>query len=319
MTDYCIPLASCSADRRAAVGGKNASLGALVDAGVRVPAGFAITTAAYTDFLRHNGIETVIDERLSALADGASVAEVGEDIRAAIDEGTFDAAGREAIRESWESLAERADGTDRRVAVRSSATAEDRPGQHDTYLDVGDFEALLDRTRACMASLYTDRAITYREENGVDQRDVALSVGVQRLVDADKSGVLFTLNTANGDRSKVQIEATWGLGEAIVSGRVTPDYYLVDKPSLTVVDRSISTKTEKVVSRNGETGVVQVPEDRRESPSLSEAEIEHLASVGKRLERHFGTPQDVEWAIDTSQDVPESVFVLQSRPETTWD
>lgn len=322
-TPYCIPFEECRGDMVETIGGKNASLGELVEAGSPVPPGFAVTTAFYQEFLRANELGPLIDSETASIggADEETIESIADTIQSAIREASFTEELEQPVAESWHALADRADVDSFSVAVRSSATAEDLPdasfaGQHDTYLHVTGIDGVLDRIRDCMASLYTARAITYREENGIPQTSVHISVGVQRLVNAETSGVMFTLNPSNGDRSKVRIEANWGLGEAVVNGSVTPDSYLVDKPTYTVVERDIATKTEMVVPAASGIDTVSVPEEKRNESCLDSDDIETLTEIGKRLERHFETPQDIEWVVEEETG---KVFVVQSRPETTWN
>lgn len=324
-SQYCIPFAECAGDMVDVVGGKNASLGELVAADMPVPPGFAVTTEFYRTFLERNDLADLVSARTEGLADADedTIAAAAEELRDGITSATVPEDLEAAVREAWADLQARSEVDRLEVAVRSSATAEDLPeasfaGQHDTYLNVVGVDRVLDRIRACMASLFTARAIKYRTEHDIDHTYVAISVGVQRMVDARVSGVMFTLNPSNGDRSKVRIEANWGLGEAVVSGAVTPDSYLVDKPTYTVVERTVAEKSRMMVPAEDGVETVDVPEDRRSEPCLDDQELEELAKIGKRLERHFGGPQDIEWVIDESLSFPENVFVVQSRPETTW-
>jgi len=322
---YCVPLEACSDDMVDVVGGKNASLGELIAAEMPVPPGFAVTTDFYRTFLERNDLAEVVASHTGQLADAdeATVASVADQLQNQITSAPFPAELETAVGDAWSDLRDRSRVEALEVAVRSSATAEDLPeasfaGQHETYLNVAGVDRVLERIRDCMASLFTSRAITYRTENGIDHTDVAISVGVQRMVDAGVSGVMFTLNPSNGDRSKVRIEANWGLGEAVVSGAVTPDSYLVDKPTYTVVERTIAEKPRMMVPADDGVETVSVPADEQSEPCLDDRELEELTEIGKRLERHFGTPQDVEWVLDESLPFPDNVFVVQSRPETTW-
>ena len=307
------------------VGGKNASLGELVAAGMPVPPGFAVTTEFYRTFLERNGLVDLVAAQTAELAsaDEATIASVADRLQERISSATIPEDLEDAIRGAWADLEERSEVDELEVAVRSSATAEDLPdasfaGQHETYLHIVGVDRVLGRIRDCMASLFTPRAINYRTENDIDHTDVAISVGVQRMVDARVSGVMFTLNPSNGDRSKVRIEANWGLGEAVVSGSVTPDSYLVDKPTYTVIERNVAEKTRMMVPAEDGVETVSVPEDLQSEPCLDDRELEELTKIGKRLEQHFGAPQDVEWVLEESLAFPENLFVVQSRPETTW-
>jgi len=325
---YTLPFddSECNADQVPLVGGKNASLGELVAAGdaVTVPPGFAVTTAFYEAFLSARDLDDYVEGRIAEtdVGDAGAVEDASADIRARITDAPFPDALADELETAWEALRERTPGDEFEVAVRSSATAEDLPdasfaGQQDTYLNVRGFERVKRRTRECMASLFTPRAIAYREENGFDHDDVLISVGVQAMVDARSSGVMFTVNPANGDRSKVRIESNWGLGEAVVSGEVTPDSFLVDKPVYSVVERNISEKRVMTVSTEDGTTEAPIEDERRDEPSLTDDEITELTDVAKAIERHYGEPQDIEWALSETGG-EHRIYVLQSRPETTW-
>ncbi|NKE37264.1 phosphoenolpyruvate synthase [Natronococcus sp. JC468] len=316
----------CTKDNIDLVGGKNASLGELMDIGedVQVPPGFAVTTDFYEAFLDEQGLREYITDRLSEIDvdDEGTAAEASEDIRKRIKDVAFPDFLVEELEESWDRLQSDVSASDLRVAVRSSATAEDLPdssfaGQQDTYLNVRDVESILQRTKACMASLFTTRAIVYREENGFDHDEVLISVGIQKMVDARTSGVMFTLNPANGDMSKVRIEANWGLGESVVSGRVTPDSFLVDKPVYKIVDRDIQQKGMMITPTDNGIEEATVEDDKQDVPSLTANEIIDLTDLAKSIEKYYGEPQDIEWAIE-EQDDDTQVFILQSRPETAW-
>jgi pyruvate,water dikinase len=231
----------------------------------------------------------------------------------------------EAVQAAYRELAARAGVEDLPVAVRSSATAEDLPGasfagQQDTYLWVQGAGHVLIRTLVCWSSLFTPRAITYRMQMGFPHEKVLISVGVQKMANARAAGVMFTLNPVNGDRTKIAINANWGLGETVVAGEVTPDEYWVDKVTLEIVQRTVSPKTVECVPdpHLREVTLRPVPEERQMEPCLTDEEIVELARLGKRIERHYGRPQDIEWAVDRDLPFPESVVILQSRPETVW-
>ena len=313
--------------RRALVGGKNASLGELTQAGVRVPPGFAVTTEAFEAFLEQNDIRREIRRVLDALHpdDIAGVEAASRTIRQLMSEVPVPEEIAAAIQNAYRELAGRAGVEDLPVAVRSSATAEDLPGasfagQQDTYLWVQGAGHVLIRTLVCWSSLFTPRAITYRMQMGFPHDKVLISVGVQKMANARAAGVMFTLNPLNGDRSKIAINASWGLGEAVVAGEVTPDEYWVDKVTFDIVKRTISPKTVECVPNPHlrEVTLVEVPEERQTQPCLTDEEVVELARLGKRIEQHYGCPQDIEWAVDRDLPFPESVVILQSRPETVW-
>jgi len=309
------------------VGGKNASLGELMEAGeeVQVPPGFAVTTDFYEAFIEERSLGEYISERLSTvdIDDDNAVAAASEDIRDHIESADFPDFLADELESSWQKLQSETGTDELQVAVRSSATAEDLPdasfaGQQDTYLNVTDFESVKQRTKECMASLFTARAITYREKHGFDRDEVLISVGIQKMVEARTSGVMFTLNPANGDQSKVRIEANWGLGEAVVSGTVTPDSFLVDKPVYKIVDRNVKQKDVMTVPTDAGTEEVEIDDDKRDVPSVTADEIVKLTDLAKAIEQYYDEPQDIEWAIEEDGD-DKRFYILQSRPETTWN
>ncbi len=315
------------------VGGKNASLGEMIrelaGAGIPVPPGFATTAHAYRAFVAENALGPVVAEGIAALrSDSRPAREVGATIRAAFLAGTIPAPMREAVLTAYRALGSPA------VAVRSSATAEDLPtasfaGQQESFLNVQGEPALLDAVRRCLASLFTDRAIAYREANGFDHATIALSVGVQRMVrsDAGSAGVLFTLDTETGFPQVVLINAAWGLGESVVKGTVDPDELLLFKPGIArqapepILRRRLGAKERMIVLGAGDppTHEVDVPADRRTRFALEDADAITLARWAMRIEEHYSelaggpTPMDIEWAKDG---VTGELFILQARPET---
>jgi pyruvate,water dikinase len=319
----------------AEVGGKNASLGemigALSAAGIRVPGGFATTAAAFNEFLDSNGLKQRIAERLSALdpADVKALAAAGKEIRGWILKTPFPPALEKEIREHYQQL-ERQSGGKVSFAVRSSATAEDLPeasfaGQQETFLNISGADNVLEAIRHVFASLYNDRAISYRVHQGFAHGAVALSAAVQQMVRSDlgASGVLFTLDTESGFRDVVFITASYGLGEMVVQGAVNPDEFYVHKPMLekgrpAIVRRALGSKLQKMVfSQSSATGkstkVVDVPEAERHRFSLSNEDILELARYAVTIERHYGRPMDIEWGKDGADG---KIYVLQARPET---
>ncbi|MCU7826476.1 phosphoenolpyruvate synthase [Kitasatospora sp. DSM 101779] len=313
------------------VGGKNASLGELVGhlgpAGVRVPDGFATTADAFREFLAQGGLRDEVVAQLDRLRAGGPLAEVGAAVRAAVLATPLPGALVEELADGYARLGREAGRTDPDVAVRSSATAEDLPeasfaGQQETFLNVRGREALLDACRRCFASLFTDRAIDYRERLGFDHLAVALSVGVQLMVRSDLggSGVMFTLDPETGFPEAVVVSAAWGLGETVVSGRVDPDEYLVFKPLLKdlgldpVLQTVCGPKRHKsVYGEAGLTRIVETSEEERSALVLDHGEVRRLAEWAVAVEEHYGCPMDLEWAKDgrTGQ-----LFVVQARPET---
>jgi pyruvate,water dikinase len=311
------------ADDLAAVGGKAASLGELTAAGLPVPAAFVVTADTYRTFIEDTGIDAELFDAVDVDAeDSADLAEAAEHARELI-EGTPIPDG---LREEILAASDRI-GEDASVAVRSSATAEDLPeasfaGQQETFLNVTR-EDLLARVRECWASLFTQRAIYYRQEQGFAHDDVDIAVVVQEMVDAEKSGVMFTSHPSTG-APLVTIEAAWGLGEAVVSGAVTPDNYVVDRATGDLEDEAVADKKVMHVrdDETGETVEREVPEDRRSARVLEEDELDALVDLGEEIEAHYGEPQDVEWAIaddgsGAGAGPDGTVSLLQSRPITT--
>jgi pyruvate,water dikinase len=317
-------------DDRPRVGGKNASLGSMITAGLPVPPGFAVTTDAYESLRSHPDLVAHVRGLLDPLdvSDSRLLQKVAAEIREAIVALPIHADIEEAIRTAYAQLSahcgspagpEQGIG----VAVRSSATAEDLPdasfaGQQDTYLWITGADSVVEHVRRCWASIFTDRAIAYREQFGYDYRQISMSVGVQKMVDPRAAGVAFTLNPSTGDRSQVAIDASWGLGESVASGEVTPDNVLVDKVLREVVERTISDKAIEYRRVDGVVTVCEVEDERRTVQCLTDEEICAVAAMARRAEKHYGRPQDVEWAIDRDLPDGDNVILLQARPETVW-
>jgi pyruvate, water dikinase len=317
------------------VGGKNASLGEMIrslqETGVRVPDGFATTSDAYWHLLKSNDLQQPIAEILHDYHDrGQSLRSAGEAIRKLIlDADVPDDLVRE-IRTAYRELSGRYDASATDVAVRSSATAEDLPhasfaGQQESFLNVQGGDSLIEHCRRCYASLFTDRAIAYRDEKGFDHMKVALSIGIQKMVRSDLAGagVMFTLDTDSGFPDAVLINASWGLGESVVKGTVNPDQYMVFKPLLRddrlvpIIEKRAGTKEEKVVyadgAEAGATACVPTSHDEQQALVLSDEEILQLARWAVEIERHYELPMDIEWAKDGESGV---LFIVQARPET---
>ncbi|UCG13794.1 MAG: phosphoenolpyruvate synthase [Deltaproteobacteria bacterium] len=302
------------------VGGKNANLGELHGAiGAPVPPGFAITGEMYRRFMADARLDQKASEILKDLDSSnlGNLLKASEELRAMIEKTPMPEQVISQILEAYDELGRRCGKPDVLVAVRSSATAEDLPdasfaGQQDTFLNVGR-EELADRVRACWSSLFTSRAISYREEKGFRHEDVLLSVAVMEMVQARSSGVTFTIEPVTGETNKVIINSAWGLGEAVVSGRVTPDEYAIGKDSLEILERHVAVKKEMCVRRpEGDTTYVEVPEDLQSVPALNDDEIIRITEEAKNIESHYGGPQDIEWAIDEDG----KLYILQARPET---
>jgi pyruvate, water dikinase len=307
------------------VGGKCSSLGAMTRASLPVPSGFAVTTHAFADSLRGSDTRSTLNATLTGLdvTDIAALQSTADACRQAVMAAGASGPASDAIRTAYAQLCEQRGVPDLPVAVRSSATAEDQPdasfaGQQDTYLWIRGADSVVNHVVQCWASLFTDRAVAYRHENGYPHEDVAMSVAVQEMVLPKAAGVAFTLNPTNGDRSAIVIDSAFGLGESVVSGTVTPDNYIVDKVIFEISKRTVSAKEIEVVL-DGDTVVHRPLEaDRATTASLTDAEVKAIAKLARQAEKHFGRPQDIEWAVTVNDAGESTVHLLQSRPETVW-
>ena len=309
------------------VGGKNASLGEMIKASIRVPPGFAVTTDSYLSFITETGIKDKIFDILSNMPpdDVESLNKASAEIQDLINNASLPDIIQSAIGEGYSRLCEQCSVEKLPVAVRSSATAEDLPtasfaGQQDTYLWVEGIEKVLDSVQRCWASLFTPRAIDYRIKNDFPHENVLISVGVQKMVNSRAAGVIFTINPTDGDPSKVVIEGSWGLGETVVGGTVNPDKFVVDKVVMETSEKTISAKHIKCVydPDKGEVVNIDVEQDMQSKCCLDDREIKELAKIAKEIEKHYGRAMDIEWAIDKDFSFPENVFIVQARPETVW-
>ncbi len=307
------------------VGGKSASLGEMTSkTKVPIPYGFALTAEAYRLFLAKNGLECKIAAALKDLKDlndTATLQKVGAEIRRMINSAPMPRELEQVIVDGYEKLAGHEKVKNPFVAVRSSATAEDLPdasfaGQQETYLNVFGAKHVVEKIIECYSSLFTDRAIFYRGQKGFDHLDVALSAIVQMMCYSESSGVMFTMDPTNGDESVVVIEATYGLGEYVVKGSVTPDDYYVDKGTLKVIRKSIPTKSIMLIQKlDGGTEEKTVPETIREKQVLADDKVIELAKFGLAIEKHYDRPMDIEWGLDNQTG---KMVILQARPETVW-
>src|SRR6266702_4653662 len=309
------------------VGGKCANLGELTAKGVTVPPGFAVTADAFRRFLEETKIGEVIQKTLTSSngpRDPKQYEEASQEIRKIIESAPMPSDIANEVRSAYRDLERKTNSPQVKVAVRSSATSEDLPdasfaGQQDTYLNVKGEDALVHYVQKCWSSLYTPRAIFYREEKGFPHEKVLISVGVQKMVESEVSGVIFTLDPVNGDPSKIIIESSWGLGEALVAGVVRPDRFIVDKGTLQIVHKEIVPKMVEHVP-NHETGLTmerEVPAERRNAASLGDEQVVELARLARDIEDHYQTPLDVEFAVERSKS-GQKVYVVQTRPETFW-
>ena len=293
-------------------GGKGANLGEMVSAGINVPSGFVVTADEYKEFLRINGLEEIFKKELNeAGKDEARLLKAAEKFRALIKKGKLSEHLIDEVKTAYKNL-----GENIRVAVRSSATAEDLPdasfaGQQETYLNVRGTDETVNKIIDCYASLWGNRAVSYRANQGYNQLSVAIAVVIQTMVESEKAGVLFTVNPLNNNADEMQINASYGLGESVVSGRVTADSYIADK-SGKIKHLTIGSKKTQIIYGEKDTNEVDVSREMREKPALNEREVKELVNVGKAIEKHYGYPCDIEWAIRGGE-----VYILQARAITT--
>ena len=305
---------------RPTVGGKGANLGELVRAKIPVPPGFVVATESFAHFLDALDPDGLLRRRLEQLDPGdiPAIADAGARMRALVGAAALPSPVAAAIADSHARLCRDGDAP---VAVRSSATGEDAEdasfaGLQDTYLWLRDGAAVAHHVRACWASLYNSESLSYRRRLGIGESGIAMAVVVQRMVDSRASGVMFTRSPLTGDRSVIVVEGSYGLGSCIVSGEVTPDKFVINKVTGDVTDSVISCKTRQHLPDREAGGVRDCAvEDARQNQScISDEELRALADHGKRVERHYGRPQDIEWAVSQEGEI----FLLQSRPETVW-
>lgn len=323
-----------TAEDISAVGGKNASLGEMIatlqDSGIRIPRGFAITTSGYRRFIEHNQLGGEITAHLEGFTEGEEgLSAAGLAIRRLFREAEFPDDLGDAICATYRELSQHYSEERTDVAVRSSATAEDLPeasfaGQLDTFLNIRGELSLLEACRECYASLFTDRVMSYRKKRGLEQMEIEISIGVQKMVRSDKAGagVMFTLDTESGFPDVVLINAAWGIGELVVAGSVIPDQYAVFKPLLKdpgrmpIIEKTCGEKAKKLVYAKkveGPTVMVETSQAERRSFVLDDDEILQLARWACAIEEHYGRPMDIEWAKDGESD---QLFIVQARPET---
>src|SRR5437588_9530475 len=312
-SDFVLPLRAHHRHMLALVGGKGANLGEMTNAGLPVPPGFCITTAAYDLVAAEAGLDAVLDAHAARQARNAE--ELAQIARACMLKASMPEGVADAIAHAYRVLGA---GEPIPVAVRSSATAEDLPfasfaGQQDTYLNTVGIEAVLDAVRRCWASLWTARAVSYRASLGIDQRSVRLAVVVQRMIESSVSGVLFTANPLTGKRHQALIDANPGLGEAVVSGATNPDHFVVNTATGEIVERRLGDKRVVIRGTAGGGTLRSEASDGRNEACLTDEQIRALAELGARVEAYYGSPQDTEWAIDPSG----QLWLTQSRPITT--
>ena len=303
---------------RPTVGGKGGSLGELTQAGIPVPPGFVVTTHAFEHFLEALEAREPVRAKVEALdpSDLDAIRAVSAHLRERVENEAVPASVEQPILTAWAELCKAGEP----VAVRSSATTEDAEdasfaGLQDTFLWVLSAEETVHRVRECWGSLYSVESITYRLKHKLPEEGVAMAVVVQQMVDSRTSGVMFTRSPTTGDKSVITIEAAWGLGSAVVSGEVTPDRFVLGKITGEITTREISNKHIRQVPAP-EGGIVdeELDEATANAAAVSDEELQALRTVGRKIEKHYGKPQDIEWAIDKAG----NVMLLQSRPETVW-
>lgn len=306
---------------RPQVGGKGGSLGELQRAGIDVPPGFVVKTGAFERFIQTLEREAPVRARIEALnpEDLDEVSRCCKEMRERVEKAELP---REVLDEIATAHSELCGaGAQTPVAVRSSATTEDASdasfaGLQDTYLWVTSLEDTLHRVRSCWASLYSVESVTYRRKRGMPEEGVAMAVVVQKMVNARTAGVMFTRSPTTGDRSVITIEGAWGLGSAVVSGEVTPDRWVLGKITGEIPVRDISDKhIQHVPAAGGGTEEVPVPDELRKKACLSDDELQALRAIARKVERHYGRAQDIEWAVERDTN---RILLLQSRPETVW-
>lgn len=308
------------------IGGKAASLARMVSAGMPVPPGFSLTADAYNTHLRQSGLDDKISQQLANLdgSDPAALSGVSSDILEMFSASQMPSEIAQQTIEAYQRLAETsqfsptADFGGLPVSVRSSATAEDLPGasfagQHDTFLNIMKEEDVLDSVISCWSSLWSVHAMMYRNMQGISYMDIAMPVVVQKMVYATSAGVVFTANPVTGNPDEIMINACWGLGEAVVSGIVTPDHIIVSKHDMAVITSHIADK-ETMIVRDGNKGTMQipVPQAQRNAPALTEPQLRQLCNVSRSLEAAYGQPQNIEFSFEG-----DKLHLLQSRPITT--
>ena len=319
---YFFALDGCEPHLAEVVGGKAIGLGSLLAQGLQVPPGFAVGTHAYREFVSETRLDREIHELLQGAESLEAQADASERIRLLFEAYELTGALREELTRAYEELGGEGQLP---VAVRSSAISEDAAeasfaGEHETYLWIQGADAVARAVVRCWASLFTPQALSYFRRVELHAEETAMGVVVQAMVAAEAAGVMFTIDPVSGDRSQITIEGSYGLGEAVVAGEVTPDRYSVDKVTLEIRARALSTKqiAYRFDPEHGEVRLIDVPDGEQKLACLSDQEAVELATLGKRVERALGAPQDIEWAIGPGASSTRDVYLLQTRPETVW-
>jgi pyruvate,water dikinase len=314
----------CSSKDFSQVGGKNANLGEMFQLGLRVPPGFAVTTHAFDTFIDRGRVRNEIVRTLSQIPfeNIKALEEAGRQVRDLVESTPIPKGIVKEIKEAYKKLCKSCGVADLPVAVRSSATSEDLKtasfaGQHESYLWVRGEEEVIQHILKCWASLFTDRAIAYRNQIGWPHDKVTISVGVQKMVNAKCAGVMFTIDPVVGDPEKIVIEGNWGLGESVVKGEVSPDHFLVDKKSLEILEKMISSKTVCYELVGDKVICIEPTIEKQNEPCIDDEALMELVRLGKIAETHYQSAQDLEWAIDVDLPFPENIFLVQTRPVTS--
>lgn len=309
------------------VGGKTANLGELMKIDMPVPDGFGVTTSSYNEFIEKSGIKDEVNSLLKQahenLSDLNRIEEISDQIKETINNAEIPKEIREVIIPAFKQLINDIEVIDA-IAIRSSSVQEDMDdasfaGQYETVLNVKNEQEFLDGIKECWASLFGPRLIQYRAKMDIGHEQAEIAVAVQQMLTPECSGVMFTLNPTTGDKNELLIEATWGQGESIVSGSVNPDNILVKKSNLSIKKMDIGSKETMTVC-TPEGGVVEenVSEEKKSTCCVKQKEVQYLGELGKKIEKHYGTPQDIEWAIVDGIEFPDNIFILQCRAETVW-
>jgi pyruvate,water dikinase len=320
VVSYVFPLDGCGPHLAEVVGGKAVGLGSLLREELQVPPGFALGTHAYREFVAETGLDREIHALLQGAESIETEAEASARIGALFEEQDLGGPLLEELTSAYSEL-----GDDLPVAVRSSAISEDAAeasfaGEHETYLWMQGTDAVSRAVLRCWASLFTPQALSYFRRVGLHADETAMGVVVQAMVASEAAGVMITIDPVTGDRSQIAIEGSYGLGQAVVAGEVTPDRYSVDKVTLEIRSRALSAKhlAYRFDPELGEVRPADVPAAEQERACLSDDEVIEVATLGKRIERALGAPQDIEWAIGPGSSAARELFLLQTRPETVW-
>ncbi len=309
------------------VGLKSANLGEMKKAGIRVPPGFALSLKAYETFMKETGATEEIRRYLAPFDadpnkndDLSEYRKASEVIRSIVESKRMPEDLEAGIRRHYVDLCQKTGVPDVLVATRSSGPAS-HPGQYETYLYVTGISEVMKNIIKVWSSTFNERSLIARARKGLPLEFDPIGVCVLKMVNAKAAGVLFTLNPVNGDCAKIAVGGSWGLGEAVVSGEVTNDQWLIDKVTLEIIDRSVATKTKEYIFDPEQRGVIykEIEAERKTNPCLNDGELFELARQAKRIESHFGVPQDIEWALDKDLPFPQNVLFVQARPETIWN